>query len=254
MARLKEIYDCIDRIAPFSSAMEFDNVGILVGDDSVDVNRALISLDITPAVIEEAKSKNCNLIISHHPVIFEPLRELNCSAIPYLLARENILALCCHTNLDLTPHGGVNIALGEKLGLRDIKGEQEYGEGYLIYSGVLKNELEPEDFAKYVKEKLGSSVVRYSAGSRKVQKVSFVAGAAGEWAKDAVKYGDAYICGEMKHHEELEAAELDITVVSAGHYETEKPYAARLQAYLQENIKDTGFILSENENNPMKTI
>ena len=71
---VREIYDAIDRIAPFQTAMNFDNVGILVGDENVDVTKTLLCLDVTPRVLREAKSIGVELIISHHPVIFNPLR------------------------------------------------------------------------------------------------------------------------------------------------------------------------------------
>ena len=71
---VREIYDAIDRIAPFQTAMDFDNVGILIGDENADVTKTLLCLDVTPRVLREAKSIGVELIISHHPVIFNPLR------------------------------------------------------------------------------------------------------------------------------------------------------------------------------------
>ena len=76
MARICDIYDIIDAVAPFSTALDFDNSGLLVGDGNTVVTRALLALDITPAVVEEAASMNANLILAHHPVIFHPLKAL----------------------------------------------------------------------------------------------------------------------------------------------------------------------------------
>lgn len=255
MAKLFEIFDVINEVAPFESAMEFDNVGILVGDKDAEINRAIIALDITPDVIKEAESKNCNLIISHHPVIFTPIRAISSKDIPYMLASKGIYALCCHTNIDLSPVCGSNIALGEKLELKNIKGAKEYGEGYIIYSGELVESLEPKAFANYVKSKLNAGAVKLMAGDRNIKKVLFSSGSAGEYAEEAAYLGaDAYITGEMKHHEELIARELDITVVSAGHFETEKPYGELLLEHLSSKIKDTSFILSVNEKAPYEWV
>ena len=98
--KISEIVRFADRIAPFGLAAEWDNVGLLVGSGDSEVDRALIALDITPAVVEEAKKLKAGLIVSHHPVIFEPLRALEPSTAPYLLARYDIAALCLHTDLD----------------------------------------------------------------------------------------------------------------------------------------------------------
>ena len=116
MARVCDIYDIINAVAPFSTALDFDNVGLLVGDGKTVVTRALLALDITPNVVAEAASMNANLIISHHPVIFHPVKSLGPQDMPYQLASRGIAALCCHTNLDLSPVCGVNVALGSKLG------------------------------------------------------------------------------------------------------------------------------------------
>lgn len=250
MATVKEIYEAVDKIAPFHTAMDFDNVGILVGDPEQEVNRAILALDITPAVIKEAKAKNCSLIISHHPVIFNPMRELRSIDMPYLLAKEGLSALCCHTNVDLSPNYGLNIALGMALGFDKVN-IIESENGMIAFSGELENEMTPEAFAEHVKVKLKVNHVRFKPGKRNVKKVCFVGGAAGEYAETLSKQCDAYICGEMQHHEELIAANLDITVIAAGHYETEKVYAPLLMEYLMKNTSGTGYILAETESAPM---
>ena len=110
MSTVKDIYNYIDKIAPFNSAMDFDNCGMLVGNYSAVVNKVLLSLDITSSVIQEAKEIGANLIISHHPVIFNPIKRLDSNSMPYLLAKNDINAICAHTNLDMV-EGGVNSSL-----------------------------------------------------------------------------------------------------------------------------------------------
>ena len=145
MARIRDIYDIIDAVAPFSTALDFDNTGLLVGDGNTVVTRALLALDITPAVVAEAASMNANLILSHHPVIFHPLKSLGPQDVPYQLASRGIAALCCHTNLDLSPVCGVNVALGSKLGLRNVRREDVFGADCVLFSGDLEEPLEPQD-------------------------------------------------------------------------------------------------------------
>ena len=225
MARIRDIYDIIDAVAPFSTALDFDNAGLLVGDGNTIVTRALLALDITPAVVAEAASMNANLILSHHPVIFHPLKSLGPQDVPYQLASRGIAALCCHTNLDLSPVCGVNVALGSKLGLRNVRREDVFGEGCVLFSGDLEEPLEPQAFAALVKEKLSAPAVKFCPGQGKVQRVFFCSGAGGGYVHQAACRGaDAYLTGEMKHHEELEAAQSRLTCVAAGHYHTEKVF------------------------------
>ena len=102
--------------APFSTALGFDNSGLLVGDPNTPVTRVLLALDITPAVVDEASSMNANLILSHHPVIFHPVKSLGPRDGAYQLASRGIAALCCHTNLDLSPVCGGKRGPGQQAG------------------------------------------------------------------------------------------------------------------------------------------
>jgi len=255
MTRVIDIYHAIDEIAPFESAMDFDNVGILVGDREAEVNRALIALDITPAVAREAKEKNCNLIISHHPVIFDPLHTVSSDSVPYLLAQSGIHAICAHTNLDMCPSFGVNIALSKILGLSAVSGELEYGTGYILFSGSLPQVLQPEEFIAYVKKQLFLRAVRACMGDGSVSRVFFCTGSGGEYVQEALRRGaDAYITGEMKHHEELYAAMSGMTVISAGHYETEKIFDSLLLEYLKRTVPNVGFIPAKQERPPFTVV
>lgn len=255
MARVRDIYDIIDAVAPFSTALSFDNSGLLVGDGNTQVTRALLALDIIPAVVAEAASMNANLIISHHPVIFHPLKALGPQDVPYQLAGKGIAALCCHTNLDLSPVCGVNVALGSKLGLRNLRREDVFGEDCVLYSGDLEEELEPKAFAALVKDKLAAPMVKYCPGDRPVRKVFLCSGSGGEYVHQAACRGaDAYLTGEIKHHEELEAAYSRLTCVAAGHYHTEKVFAEFLASYLRKRIPDTAFLLSQVESAPMAAL
>ena len=252
MARICDIYDIIDAAAPFATALGFDNSGLLVGDPNQEVTRALLVLDITPGVVAEAAAMNANLIISHHPVIFHPVKSLGPRDAAYQLARNHIAALCCHTNLDLSPVCGVNVALGSKLGLKNIRREDVFGEECVLFSGELEEPLAGEAFAALAKAKLGAPGVKFCAGDREVKKVFFCSGAGGEYVHLAACRGaDAYLTGEMKHHEELEAAASRLTVVAAGHYHTEKVFAEFLASYLRKRVPDTAFLLSQTEGAPM---
>lgn len=324
-----EVYDYIDGIAPFSTALDYDNVGLLVGSGQDPAEKILVALDVTLPVIEEAKRLGAQLIVSHHPVIFQPVRRLSGDSIPYRLAQAGIGALCAHTNLDMA-EGGVNHCLGRALGLDGLRcfvaedkipywkivvfvpvedarrvtdamtgaGAGKLGQyrdcsftvqgkgAFLPQEGahpavgscgereevdecrvevlcspdrlspvldamrrehpyeepafdVVKNEavhkqlpgalvgelskpMAPADFAAHAKKSLRCEGVRFVAGSRPVKRVAFCSGAGGDRVFDAIASNvDAYLTGEMKHHEWMAAAQSELTVVDAGHFKTE---------------------------------
>ena len=101
MITIRDIMDFTESFAPLSTAADFDNCGLLVGSPLTSVSKVLLALDITPEVISEAADMGAELILSHHPVIFNPLRSLDTSSPAYLLASNGVAALCLHTNLDI---------------------------------------------------------------------------------------------------------------------------------------------------------
>ena len=228
---VREIYDAIDRIAPFQTAMDFDNVGILIGDENADVTKTLLCLDVTPRVLREAKSIGVELIISHHPVIFNPLRTVRPQNIIYALVQSGIAVISAHTNLDMAYPYGVNDALCRKLGLQNVRGILKEGETDIAYMGELPEEMTTEDFAAHIKEALGLSALAAQA-----------------------KGADAFVTGEVKHHEVIAAQQAGLALYEAGHYHTELPYRERLKAYLDTACPGVEFIVSESERPPMETL
>lgn len=132
--RIQNVYEVIDWAAPFASAMDFDNAGLLVGDPDQPVSRLLIALDITPDVIREAADCGAELIVSHHPVIFHGLKSLPTFHPVWQLASRGIGAICAHTNLDKAQHIGVNEALAAALGLQHVRMIPQDG-GYAAQDG-----------------------------------------------------------------------------------------------------------------------
>lgn len=120
MLKVKDYYNAIDEIAPFRLAESWDNVGLIVGGACDSANKVMLALDVTNKVIDEAVESDIDLIITHHPVIFHPLKSLSSSSLVYKLAAHGIAVISAHTNLDIA-QGGVNDALAEKIGLIDIK-------------------------------------------------------------------------------------------------------------------------------------
>ena len=118
MTTIRAVFEAIDEFAPFSHQESWDNSGLLVGDPHTPVTKAVVTLDITKAVVKEAKDEGAQLIVSHHPVLFHPAKTFLSDSVPYQLAAAGIGAICAHTSLDLAA-GGVNCCLANRLGLTD---------------------------------------------------------------------------------------------------------------------------------------
>ena len=167
MTTVQQIYEEMQRIAPLALAESWDNPGLLV-DCGGEVSRVLVTLDITPEVVEEAARKGCGLIVSHHPVIFSPLKKLTPRDVSFQLVQKGISAICMHTNLDAAA-GGVNEVLAQKLGLSDLKMLTEEKIGRI---GTLKCEIPLVEFTHSVIELLGCNGLRYVDAGRPVHRVA----------------------------------------------------------------------------------
>lgn len=253
--KIRAIYDLIDGFAPFSESMSFDNTGILVGDPNADVKTALICLDVTDDVINEAVSVGAELIISHHPIIFHPLKSVLTNDRVYRLIKNGLSVISAHTNLDKAYPGGVNDALTRALGLRNVEGVIPDGNGYIGYMGELIEEMTAEEFGLHVKAALGLSVLKYTPSDRKIKRVCVVGGSGGEYAYEAAKCGaDAFVTGEVAHHEAIDAALYGYVIYEAGHYHTEIVYREQLKEMLDARCPGVKFLVSKQERPPMNVI
>ena len=245
MTTVWDIYNWIDAKAPFSTQMDFDNAGLLVGDVNAQVNRILVALDATLPVAKEAARRKCQLVVTHHPLIFHSLKAVTVAdptqAVVTELIRKNIALICAHTNLDIAP-GGVNDVLMDRLGVKVTGILEPMGENYgLGRLGELDPPMEPRAFAAMVKKALGTKGLRATLGNRPVHKIAVCSGAGGDMVGLAARVGaDAYVSSDVKHHEFLEAQALGITLLDAGHYATENPMMPVLAEELEHAFGDAG--------------
>lgn len=244
MSTVTHIYDAIDRLAPFWLTMDFDNTGILVGDRNREVSCALLALDCTPAVVEQARQLGAQLIITHHPVIFHPLKRVNEDAVVYQLIRSDIAVISAHTNLDIA-QGGVNDALASAIGLRDCRGLELLNEqtgAWLGRIGTLPEPLSPEAFAAHIKACLNASSIKFSAAPRVIHTVALCSGSGADCLDAAISTGaDALLTSEVKQHEYLAATAAGISIFDAGHFDTEDIVIEPLRDYLAKEIPDVHF-------------
>ena len=157
MTSVKSIYEYINTFAPFETAMSFDNVGILIGDKNAHGNEILVALDATKAVIDEAVRKNIRIIVTHHPVIFNPIKSLSSDSIPYLAAKYGISIISAHTNLDIAENG-VNDTLALSIG---VNIQKRFVEDCTLY-GELDREMSCREFAESIKNSLGLKGLRFT--------------------------------------------------------------------------------------------
>lgn len=228
---VKDIFEFINSIAPFENQCEWDNSGLLVGSAANEVKKIGVVLDITSDAVKYADENGIDLIVSHHPVIFRAVKSFLDGDIPYMMAKSRISAICAHTSLDIAK-GGVNDALAAALGFENISDFAESGELSMIRVAEIE-ETDGESLAKLVADKL-SAGVRLADGSKKISKVALCGGAGGDFIRDVAGAGcDAYITGDISHHEFLDTLEMGLTLIAAGHFETENPVVAVLAEKLK---------------------
>ncbi len=246
MNTIKEILDFTETFAPLKSAMDFDNCGVLIGNENTSVNKALLCLDITKEVVLEAINKKAQLIISHHPVIFSGLKSIDTEDIPYMLINNNLSALCLHTNLDLSETFGVNTCLAKALSLSDVKCFMDKDKEICLAIGNAEKDYSEKDFAQVVKTSLNCKGVRYTEIGKSIKTVAVSSGSGGGELYLANSLGaDVLVTGEIKHNQILDANRLGISIVDAGHFKSENVVIAPFAQKLQQQFADTEFIVSE---------
>lgn len=237
MASITEIKEYINSIAPFESAMSWDNSGLLIESSKSEIKKIAVCLDITNKVALKAAEDGCDLIISHHPVIFSPIKRVGADSVVRTLLKNDIAAICAHTNLDIAENG-VNTALANALELCNIV---LFDEG-IGACGSLKRPMSLEELCLYIKDKLNSpyvGLVRADGGKETVTRLALCSGAGVDFIGEAEKYGaEAFLTGEAKHNELIEAKEGATHLILAGHFATEnvivKPLADMIRAKFPE--------------------
>ena len=216
MATVKDIYNFIDSFAPFSTQAEWDNSGILVGNEYNTVNKIIFALDVTSDVIEQAKNVGADLIVTHHPVIFKPVSSVLSDSLIYKLIENNMSIICAHTNYDKAIDG-VNDILCKTINVS----KYEKVEDTFLNIAYIDNSVLAEDFALYLRGKLGG-VIRYNNLDKKISKIAVCSGSGSDYldmAKDLEC--DALLTGDASHHSFLDADEMGIVLFACGHFETE---------------------------------
>jgi len=231
-----QILALLDEMAPPELAESYDNVGLLAGHPDREVDRILVALDLTMGAVEEAKKMGAQLIVTHHPILFrgrKNLREDDAEgAAVCVMIRAGIGLIAVHTNFD-NAACGVNDALAQAIGLNDIR---TLDQGMRI--GKFGAVQTTSTIGRLVEEKLGGRARVYAQRPDiLVERVAVCGGAGGDFFGLAAQAGaQAFVTGEVKHHDALAAVAGGLCVVEAGHYETEQIAIKLLADGLQERI------------------
>ncbi len=232
-----DILNFLDGMAPIKTAQDFDNVGLLIGDEKQKVEKVYITLDLTRDVLERAKEEKIDLIITHHPIIFHPLKKILKNDLVYDIIKSRISVISMHTNLDMAKRG-VSFFLAKALNLLNIKILENTMDFARV--GILEKELDSKDFIKYVSKCL-KGFVRGTTTKRKIKNVAVVSGSGYFAIETAISSNiDALVTGESKHDVFLTAKEKDFCFVDASHFKTEHIFCEPILDILSEKFGSFG--------------
>lgn len=235
--KLREIIAALERLAPLRLQDEWDNSGLQVGFPEAEVSKALVCLDVTEEIVKEAVDNGCNLIVSHHPLIFKALRQVSDATyqqrcVVHALA-SGISIYSAHTSLDNAP-GGVNHRIAGKLGLQQLrwlcpKEGEDAGSGLV---GELPAPERDTDFLARVQDSFGVECLLHSApDGRDIRRVALCGGAGAFLMRDAVRAGaDCFLSGEFHYHDYFENQ--GVLLAELGHYQSEQFTQDLLLEYL----------------------
>ena len=257
--KIKQVLSALERFAPLPLQESWDNAGLQLGLTEAEVSGALLWLDVNEAIIDEAISKGCNLIVSHHPLLFRGLKQI--SGADYVqrcvikAIKHDVVIISMHTNMD-NALDGVNWKIAERLGMKDCQFfAQKTVDGLEAGSGVVGNlpsEMEARAFVELVKKQFCCECVLCNALlERPVSKVAICGGAGDFLLPDAVSQGaDAFITGEMHYHQYF-GSEQQIQICVIGHYQSEQFTSEIFRDIIQKECPGVRTEIAETCTNPI---
>ena len=259
MIKLNQIIDAMEQMAPVCLKEDFDNVGLMVGDKMAMVKKVLLALDCTLEVIEEAKELKADLIITHHPLIFNRPKSITTDTLQgkkiIELIKNNINLYSSHTNLD-SAFGGLNQTIVEMLGFESneilekskITSYGNVGLGRMIR---LETEMNLKDLIDTVKSKLKINTLRVVEGNRKIKNIAVINGSGQSFIKQAVNEGaDCIITGDTTYHFALDYKEMGVTIIDTGHFGSEWLVFLETMKKIKNQFKEIEFIESKKVEDP----
>lgn len=242
--KIEEFVKSMELLANPGLAEEWDNVGLMCGSLSDEIHKVMICLDVTDEVVDIALKEHVNLILSHHPLVFKPLKRViddrTASGRIYKLVRNNIACYSMHTNFDSALMGDL---CAEKLGLVNIypldpsQIDDNAGIGMV---GELESDTDLYELANILKTGFDIDSVRvYESTKKFVRKVALLPGAGKDYIDMAVSHdADVFISGDLGHHDCLDATMAGLAVIDASHYGLEKVFIQYMEDYISEKMPE----------------
>lgn len=254
-----DVMSVLEAVAPPHLQESYDNSGLLVGDPNAPLRGVLFCLDSTEAIVQEAVSLGCNLVVAHHPIVFRGLKRLNGAT--YIertvmqAIRQDVAIYAIHTNLDNVYRQGVNSKIAEKIGLAETRilapkpSDFEIGAGLL---GYLPQPMDEADFIQHLKKALKTNMVRHTAlRGKPVRKVTVCGGAGSFLLSEALRAkADAFVTADFKYHEFFDA-EGKLVIADVGHYESEQFTIELLRDIVREKFPTFALHLTNLNTNPV---
>lgn len=226
--KVRDIAAAIEQFAPLALQESYDNSGLIVGSPDAEIRGGvLLAVDVTDAVLDEAIERGCDMVITHHPIIFHPLKRLNNKTMVERCVmraiRHDIALYACHTNLD-SAVGGMSWQLGKQLGLEAmevLEPSDDEGNGFGVV-GELAAELSVDEFFALLRERVGVEVVRHSAVARPTVRRVAVCTGSGSSMMEAARRAlcDVYVTADLRYND-FYLPDGAFTVVDIGHFESE---------------------------------
>ncbi|MBQ3877157.1 MAG: Nif3-like dinuclear metal center hexameric protein [Prevotella sp.] len=257
--KIKQVLEALEQFAPLPLQESWDNAGLQIGLTEAEVSGALLCLDVNEAIVDEAESRGCNLVVSHHPLLFRGLKQISdLNDVQRTVAkaiRQGISVVSMHTNMD-NARGGVNFKMAEKLELTGVDfmnprrvGDVECGSGVM---GMLTQPMAADDFVLLVKRAFGVECAMTNELLRRPISRVAICGGAGDFLLDeAVAHGaDAFITGEMHYHQYF-GYEQRVQICVIGHYQSEQYTTELFRDIIAQHCPGVKTCIAETNTNPI---
>ena len=257
MVNIKDVVTTLESFAPLPLQESYDNAGLQVGFTVAEVSGVLLCLDVTEEVLLEAERKGCNLIVSHHPLLFRPLKsignETQTERCVRMAVSKNIAIYSAHTNMD-NAEGGVNYEIAQRIGLEEVTFLQHNAQG--SGSGIIGSlpcPMSSTHFLQMLKEAFSVQCLMHNELlERPIRRVALCGGAGDFLLSEAVRQGaDSFITGEMHYHIYM-GMEQKIQIAVMGHYQSEQYTSCLMEKILRKAFPSLNLTISEINTNPIK--